>query len=78
MKRAIRRRYGGAKMPKPALSESSLYLGDNGRCFCGKLRCAGSSSHFTGRDLSGQKCLRIDAATAREHGLRCEGCGKSL
>lgn len=59
---------------RAVLVEAALYLGDNGRCFCGKLRCAGTSAHFTGRDLSGQKVLRIDAVTAKQHGLRCEGC----
>ncbi len=31
--------------PKPALAPYSLYLGDNGRCFCGKLECAGMTAH---------------------------------
>lgn len=56
------------------LDPVALYLGDNGRCFCDKLRCAGMTAHFTGRDLSGQRVMRVDAATAKAHGLRCEGC----
>jgi hypothetical protein len=70
--------------PKPKLRPDRLYLGDNGRCFCGgnNGRCAGSSAYFTGRDLSGQ---RVHAITPREilemrafmgddFRLRCEGC----
>ena len=59
---------------KSALSESALYLGDNGRCFCGKLRCAGTTAHFTGRALSGQDVLAVTPKLARKHGLRCEMC----
>jgi hypothetical protein len=61
----------------PKLNEKTLYLGDNGRCFCGKLRCAGMTAHFTGRDLSGQRVQAVDAASAAKYGLRCAGCGIS-
>lgn len=62
--------------PAPALAPGRLYLGDNGRCFCGALRCAGSSAHFTGRDISGQRVEAIPAQELAAHPtLKCEGCG---
>lgn len=69
---------------KPVLRSDRLYLGDNGRAFCGALRCAGMSSHFTGRDLSGQKVYKVTredlAAFKAEtgHMIRCESCGWSF
>lgn len=68
----------------PKLDATELYLGDNGRCFCGSLRCAGMTAHFTGRDLSGQKVAKITlrdnealvAAIGRS--FACETCGRSL
>lgn len=67
------------KTPKPKLTESSLYLGDNGRAFCGRAHCAGSSAYYTGRDLSGQRVMRVtpDMLTGEFAGLAlaCEGCG---
>jgi hypothetical protein len=64
------------------LNESKLYLGDNGRCFCGSLQCAGSSAHFTGRGTSGQKVMTVTPTIAIEAAsigvtLRCESCGKA-
>ena len=64
---------------EPALREDTLYLGDNGRCFCGRLHCAGMTAHFTGRDLSGHPVHRVtedDQREARRLGveLACEGC----
>lgn len=64
------------------LNPDRLYLGDNGRAFCGALVCAGASSYYTGRDLSGQVVYMMTPedvqAFARETGKvpRCEGCGK--
>ena len=46
------------------LVETDLYLGDNGRVFCGRLRHAGMTAHFSGRDLSGQKVERLTPAAA--------------
>jgi hypothetical protein len=66
-------------MPKPVLKDRALYLGDNGRCLCG--RCSGMSARFTGRDISGQKVTRVTAALAMEYralgdgDLGCECCG---
>jgi hypothetical protein len=57
------------------LSPSALYLGDNGRCFCGSPRCAGATATYTGRDLSGQRVKRVNAATIKRHGFKCETCG---
>lgn len=57
------------------LGEDTLYLGDNGRAFCGKPRCAGMTASYTGRDLSGQKVEAITAREAIDHGIKCEGCG---
>ncbi len=68
---------------KPALNPDRLYLGDNGRCFCGALKCAGMTAHFTGRDLSGQGVLELRREEVEAAGLalvtfHCEGCGSSL
>jgi hypothetical protein len=67
--------------PRPVLNPHHLYLGDNGRCFCGALRCAGMTAHFTGRDLSGHPVYRITekmiAAEPDAALLRCEGCDMS-
>ena len=59
------------------LTETALYIGDNGRCFCGRLRCSGSTAFHTGRDLSGQRAHRVTAEELRENAdwLVCEGCG---
>jgi len=64
---------------EPALREDALYLGDNGRSFCGRLGHAGMTAHFTGRDRSGQPVHRVteeDQREARRYGvaLVCEGC----
>ena len=69
------------KDPKPKLKESSLYFGDNGRLFCGKLRCAGMSSFYSGRDISGQKVVAVrpeDVAEFDALNLKaaCESCGQ--
>ena len=65
--------------PTPVLREDELYLGDNGRCFCGRLHHAGMTAFYTGRDLSGQRVHRVtevDQREARREGvtLACEGC----
>ena len=67
----------------PALDEQELYLGDNGRCFCGALRCAGMTAHFSGRDLSGQKVLHLTGEMVVANGFdadsfACESCGRTL
>lgn len=36
------------------LRDDELYLGDNGRGFCGRRHRAGMTAHVAGRDLSGQ------------------------
>ena len=61
------------------LHAEALYLGDNGRCFCGRLHHAGMTAHFTGRDLSGQAIERVTEAHQREARrmgvtLACETC----
>lgn len=65
--------------PAPVLRPDAIYLGDNGRCFCGRLHCAGMTAHFTGRDISGQPVHRVTEAGQREARrlgvtLACEGC----
>ena len=67
---------------RSALDEDEFYVGDNGRIFCGRLRCAGMTAHATGRDLSGQRVERLSdgdirawiAATGKAP--ECEGCGR--
>lgn len=65
----------------PKLKADTLYIGDNGRCFCGELKCAGSTAHFTGRDLSGHKLLALtpDLLLSDPSALafKCESCGKA-
>lgn len=63
---------------KPALDEKKLYLGDNGRCFCGALRCAGTTAYYTGKDLSGEPVVRVRRFDVAEFGVawKCESCGK--
>jgi hypothetical protein len=70
------------KDQKPKLRPDLIYQGDNGRLFCGESRCAGASSYYTGRDISGQKVatyLPDDVAMFEEMLGKlpaCEGCGK--
>jgi hypothetical protein len=66
---------------KPTLDERALYLGDDGRLFCGALSCAGMTAHFTARDLSGQPVELVTAETVAQFasvGLdtACETCGR--
>ena len=68
----------------PHLDENALYIGDNGRIFCGGQRCSGITAHYTGRDISGQKVQRLGdedlAWMAAEIGreVSCESCGKEI
>jgi hypothetical protein len=57
------------------LDPTALYLGDNGRAFCGALKCAGMTAHFTGRTLSGDQVALVPARDAQDYGLCCESCG---
>ena len=71
------------KTPKPKLRVDRLYIGDNGRIFCGALRCAGQSAHFTGRTIAGQRVRQMTAADAERFEtwglvLKCEGCTRSF
>lgn len=59
------------------LDDHELYLGDNGRCFCGAH--AGMSARYSGRDLSGQPVMKItfaDRVEAKRLGWtpQCETC----
>ena len=58
--------------PEPVLAPDTLYLGDNGRCFCG--RHAGTSAIYSGRDISGQPVERVNVAACKREGFtpRCE------
>ncbi len=66
---------------KTKLNPDTIYLGDNGRAFCGALRCAGVTAHGTGRDLSGQPVAALphpnDIRHALSVGIQCECCGKA-
>jgi hypothetical protein len=64
---------------KPVLGDDAIYLGDNGRCFCGRLDHAGITAHFTGRDLSDHRVHEVSEADQREARrmgvvLACETC----
>lgn len=66
------------------LDPDTLYWGDNGRVTCGALRCAGSTAHATGHDLSGQRMEKVkqgevvDWVRALGRPPRCETCGKEV
>jgi hypothetical protein len=64
------------------ITAEAIYLGDNGRCYCGEH--LGASAKHTGRDLSGQPIYRVtpeDAQEAARMGanLTCEQprCGRT-
>ncbi len=63
------------------LRADTLYLGDNGRAFCGTLRCAGMTAFASGRDLSGQPVVPItrpgEIREALAAGIACETCGRA-
>lgn len=65
-----------------SLNPNHLYSGDNGRLFCGRLRCAGTSAHYSGRDLSGQKVEPIGPGFVKGYyevmrsAPTCECCGR--
>ena len=66
--------------PKPVLKDDTLYIGDNGACYCGKH--SGCSARFTGHDISGQKVDPVSPADQRYyvemmgHEIACESCGQ--
>jgi hypothetical protein len=64
-----------------ALKESTIYLGDNGRAFCGHARCAGATAYYSGRDLSGAPVFPLEHPDDIRHALEfkivCERCGKA-
>ena len=57
-------------MPKPKLRDDALYLGDNGRCFCGAH--AGVTARFTGRDLSGQRVMHLTRTLVDASGFNAD------
>lgn len=64
---------------KPVLLDRALYIGDNGRVFCGAH--AGMSARWSGYDLSGHKVARITPAYCKRNGeeiaaLKCEQCAQ--
>ncbi len=67
-----------AVKPRKVLKDSSLYICDNGACYCGFH--AGYSAQFSGRDISGQEVLEItpdiQAYAIAEFGssMTCESC----
>lgn len=74
---------GWREAPTGRLVPSLLYLGDNGRCFCGRLACAGASAFYSGRDLSGQEVMPVSRGDFERAGfdaarVACEGCGRKL
>ncbi len=66
--------------PAPVLTPDALYLGRNGRLFCGRLAHAGQSALYTGRDTDGTRVHEVTdadrAAWRKELGeeIACEGC----
>ena len=59
-------------------------MGDNGRVFCGRLHCAGSTAYAPGTTLAGHPVHRLTVTDAHhwheELGRwpRCEGCGREF
>ena len=66
----------------PVLKPLALYFTDNGRIVCGTH--AGASAKYTGRDISGQKVLRVTKAAAARwlsdvgEPIQCEDCGRTI
>lgn len=62
------------------LKADRLYSGDNGRLFCGTLRCAGQRAFFGGARAVSTRDVLDWAALSAEYGtdsaMSCEGCGK--
>lgn len=61
------------------ISDTTIYLGDNGRALCGQH--LGISARTTGRDLSGQAIAAVTPDIAREAQamgwtVACEQCGR--
>ena len=65
----------GRAVRAPALRPDVLYLGDNGRAFCGLLACAGMTAYWSGHDLSGEAVAPLTPQEAHEYRITCEGCG---
>jgi len=67
-------------MTNHRLNPDRLYIGDNGRVFCGLVAHAGMTAAYSGRDLSGQRVHRMTVTETGEWmavtGRRpqCEGC----
>lgn len=65
-------------MNQPILKSDALYIGDNGRAFCGEH--AGTAALYTGRDLSGQPVMKVTeqdqkhAERTAGFRVRCEEC----
>jgi hypothetical protein len=64
---------------KKVLKPHALYLGDNGRCYCGEH--SGTTALYTGRDISGQRVLEVTPEVAAESvamgcAIECERCGR--
>ena len=53
-------------------NNENLYLTDNGRCLCGEH--LGHTAKATGRDISGQKILRLTPDMLRKEGIARFGC----
>lgn len=67
---------------RKVLKPETLYLGDNGRCYCGEH--SGMTALYTGRDISGQPVEEVTPELAREAQamgltLKCEQprCGRT-
>jgi hypothetical protein len=54
------------------VSDSSLYLGDNGMCLCGAH--LGYSARSTGRDLSGQRVMQVSPVMLADEGIPSMSC----
>lgn len=66
----------------PMLVPNRLYVGEDGRCFCGTLACAGMTAFFTGLALDGHPVISLQTIAIVEpldmSEFACEGCGRKV
>jgi hypothetical protein len=58
--------------PKPVLNDETIYLGDNGRAYCGEH--SGCSARYTGRDISGQSVMKVTPRMLHDEGMPGFSC----
>ena len=78
--KGILRQWQEEKTDRSKTHPDTLFLTDNGACYCGSH--LGASARFTGCDISGQAILQVTPEIAKQSVdgfgmvLKCEQCGK--